>query len=324
MDKKLYGTINGENIYTYTIEKANLSMSVINYGAIITDLSFDNGKKITLVLKHNSLEEYANTKVYYGSTVGRFANRIEKGAFTLNGIKYQLAQNEGENTLHGGIEGFNRKVWQVTEHTENSVTLFYQSADGEQGFPGTLDVTVKYTLTDDNQVVIDYFATTDKDTIVSLTNHSYFNVNGTENTTDNILLYINADNITPADEKLIVHGDYLKVDGTLFDYRKEAPFIKDLSSDKTLGARGCYDENFVLNGSGYRKIAHTFSPTTNLKMEVYTDQPGMQIYTGNPHGIALETQKYPNCINCENYPSPILRKGEEYKTRTAYKFFIEN
>ena len=324
MNKQLYGKINGENIYSYTIKNANLTMSVINYGAIMTDLSFDNdGKQINLVLKHNSLEEYANTKVYYGSTVGRFANRIEKGAFTLNGIAYQLAQNEGENTLHGGIEGFNRKVWQVKELTTNSITLFYQSADGDQGFPGTLDVSVKYTLTDDNQVKIDYLATTDKDTIVSLTNHSYFNVSGTENTTDGILLFIDADNITPADEKLIVHGDYLKVDGTLFDYRKQSPFIKDLSSDKTLGARGCYDENFVLNGSGYRKVAHTLSLITNLKMEIYTDQPGMQIYTGNPHGIALETQKYPNCINCENYPSPILRKGEEYKTTTAYKFSLE-
>ena len=115
----------------------------------------------------------------------------------------------------------------------------------------------------------------------------------------------------------------MKVDGTLFDYRKQSPFIKDLSSDKTLGARGCYDENFVLNGSGYRKVAHTLSPITKLKMEIYTDQPGMQIYTGNPHGIALETQKYPNCINCENYPSPILRKGEEYKTTTAYRFSLE-
>ena len=324
MDKKIYGTINGEDVYSYTLKNANLTMSVINFGAIMTDLSFDdNGKKIDLVLKHNSLEEYSTTKVYYGATVGRFANRIDKGAFTLNGTKYQLAQNEGENTLHGGIEGFNRKVWQVKEYLENSITFFYQSADGEQGFPGNLDVAVKYTLTDDNQVTIDYFATTDKDTIVSLTNHSYFNVSGTENTTDGILLYINADNITPADEKLIVRGDYLNVEGTLYDYRKEVPFIKDLSADKTLGARGCYDENFVLNGTGYRKIAHIFSPVTNLKMEVYTDQPGMQIYTGNPHGVALETQKYPNCINCENYPSPILRKGEEYKSRTAYKFILK-
>ena len=324
MNKELYGTINGENIYTYTIKNANLKMSVINYGGIITDLTFDdNGKKIDLVLKHNSLEEYANTKVYYGATVGRFANRLEKGQFELNGIKYQLAQNEGETTLHGGIEGFNRKVWKVKEHTENSITLFYQSIDGEQGFPGTLDVTVKYTLTDANELVIDYFACTDKDTIVSLTNHSYFNVSGVEKTTDGILLYINADNITPADEKLIVHGDFLRVDGTLFDYRKETPFIRDLSSDKTLGARGCYDENFALNGTGYRKVAHTFSPITKLKMEVCTDQNGLQVYTGNPHGIALETQNYPNCINCKTYPSPILRKGEDYKSRTAYKFTIE-
>ncbi len=324
MNRRLYGTICGENIHSYTIKNANLSMSVINYGAIITDLTFDdNGKKIDLVLKHNSLEEYANTKVYYGSIVGRFANRIEKGLFILNGAQYQLAQNEGETTLHGGIEGFNRKVWKVLEHTENSITLFYQSVDGEQGFPGTLDVTVKYTLTDDNQVVIDYFATTDKDTIVSLTNHSYFNVNGIENTTAGILLYINADKITPADEKLIVHGDFLKVDGTLFDFRNETTFIRDLSSDNTLGARCCYDENFALNGTGYRKVAHTISPITKLKMEVYTDQAGMQIYTGNPHGIALETQNYPNCINCENYPSPILRQGEEYKSRTAYKFRLE-
>ncbi len=324
MNKRLYGTICGENIYIYTMKNSNLTMNIINYGAIILDLAYnDNGEKIDLVLKHDSLEEYANTKVYYGATVGRFANRIEKGQFVLNGEKYQLAQNEGETTLHGGIDGFNRKIWKVLEHTENSITLFYQSADGEQGFPGTLDTKVKYTLTDDNQLIIDYFATTDKDTIVSLTNHSYFNVSGTQNTTDGILLYINADNITPADEKLIVRGEFLKVDGTLFDYRKESPFIRDLSSDKTLGKRGCYDENFALNGKGYRKVAHTFSPKTNLKMEVYTDQPGMQIYTGNPHGIALETQNYPNCINCENYPSPILRKGEEYKSRTAYKFFIE-
>lgn len=324
MTKEFYGHTNGKDIYKYTIKNANLQMSVINYGAIIEDLTFIdlNNQNVSLVLKRNTLDEYIADRSYLGAVIGRFCNRIENGRFMLNGVKYQVTQNQKGNLLHGGEQGFNKKVWQVKQVTDNSITLFYQSVDGEEGFPGNLDTTVKYTLTSENKLQIEYFATTDKDTIVNLTNHTYFNVNGIENTTEGIELQIDSDNITAVDSNRIPHGDLTEVRGTLFDFNQKREFNCDLSGNQILSARGHYDENFVLNGQGIRRIAQISSKNTGIVMQVITDQPCMQIFSGNSKGIALETQGYPNSINCPLFPSPILRKGEVYKTITEYAFYI--
>ena len=324
MTKEFYGHANGKDIYKYTIKNANLQMSVINYGAIIEDLTFIdlNNQNVSLVLKRNTLDEYIADRSYMGAVIGRFCNRIENGRFMLNGVKYQVTQNQKGNLLHGGEQGFNKKVWQVKQVTDNSITLFYQSADGEEGFPGNLDITVKYTLTSENKLQIEYFATTDKDTIVNFTNHTYFNVNGIENTTEGIELQIDSDNITAVDSNRIPHGDLTEVRGTLFDFNQKREFNCDLSGNQILSARGHYDENFVLNGQGIRRIAQISSKNTGIVMQVITDQPCMQVFSGNSKGIALETQGYPNSINCPLFPSPILRKGEVYKTITEYAFSL--
>lgn len=324
MTKEFYGHANGKDIYKYTIKNANLQMSVINYGAIIEDLTFIdlNNQNVSLVLKRNTLDEYIADRSYMGAVIGRFCNRIENGRFMLNGVKYQVTQNQKGNLLHGGEQGFNKKVWQVKQVTDNSITLFYQSVDGEEGFPGNLDTTVKYTLTSENKLQIEYFATTDKDTIVNLTNHTYFNVNGIENTTEGIELQIDSDNITAVDSNRIPHGDLTEVRGTLFDFNQKREFNCDFSGNQILSARGHYDENFVLNGQGIRRIAQISSKNTGIVMQVITDQPCMQIFSGNSKGIALETQGYPNSINCPLFPSPILRKGEVYKTITEYAFSL--
>lgn len=324
MTKEFYGHANGKDIYKYTLKNANLQMSVINYGAIIEDLTFIdlNNQNVSLVLKRNTLDEYIADRSYMGAVIGRFCNRIENGRFMLNGVKYQVTQNQKGNLLHGGEQGFNKKVWQVKQVTDNSITLFYQSVDGEEGFPGNLDTTVKYTLTSENKLQIEYFATTDKDTIVNFTNHTYFNVNGIENTTEGIELQIDSDNITAVDSNRIPHGDLTEVRGTLFDFNQKREFNCDFSGNQILSARGHYDENFVLNGQGIRRIAQISSKNTGIVMQVITDQPCMQIFSGNSKGIALETQGYPNSINCPLFPSPILRKGEVYKTITEYAFSL--
>ena len=324
MTKEFYGHANGKDIYKYTIKNANLQMSVINYGAIIEDLTFIdlNNQNVSLVLKRNTLDEYIADRSYLGAVIGRFCNRIENGRFMLNGVKYQVTQNQKGNLLHGGEQGFNKKVWQVKQVTDNSITLFYQSVDGEEGFPGNLDTTVKYTLTSENKLQIEYFATTDKDTIVNFTNHTYFNVNGIENTTEGIELQIDSDNITAVDSNRIPHGDLTEVRGTLFDFNQKREFNCDFSGNQILSARGHYDENFVLNGQGIRRIALISSKNTGIVMQVITDQPCMQVFSGNSKGIALETQGYPNSINCPLFPSPILRKGEVYKTITEYAFSL--
>lgn len=321
MKKELFGKIGDKEVYKYFLSCGEIEADIINYGGIITDIRVKDksGNKISTVVGYETLEQYIAGKSFYGAIIGRFGNRIEGGKFILDGVEYNVSQNEGRNTLHGGMEGFDRKIWTVKNVTDSSIELFYSSPDGEEGFPGELDVTVTYTL-EDNSIRIDYSAVTDKPTVVSLTNHSYFNVKGVDKTTDDLKLFIGADKITPVDSELIPHGEFMDVENTLFDFRTPKPFICDLSADKVLSKRGCFDENFVLNGTGLRKIASIESEETGLIMEVISDCPGMQIYTGNPNGIALETQNFPNAVNCAEYPSAVLRPGEEYKTTTIYKY----
>lgn len=318
--RALFGKFNSQDVYCYTLRQGNLEVSILTYGGIVQSIRYPDkqGNPLSIALTRESVEAYQNGDGYYGAIIGRLGNRIENGQFTLNGKTYHLTQNEGNNTLHGGKSGFHDKLWEVLSESETQLRLRYISPDGEEGFPGTLQAIVTYTLENEG-LRIDYEAQCDQDTIVNLTNHTYFNLHGIDKTTEGLLLSIDADQITPVDEKLIPHNTFLAVENTLYDFRTPRPFRTDLSQDPVLNKRGCYDENFVLNGEGLRKIATLSSSESGISMDVWTDQPGMQIYTGNPNGIALETQNFPNAIHCDRYPSPILKKGELYKTTTIYQ-----
>ncbi len=320
-----FGTLNGMPINKYIISNSNLIVKVMPYGATITDIIYinDENTPLNIALNYASFNEYLTQKAYYGAIIGRYANRIGCAKFSLNGKDYNVSKNENGNCLHGGVNGFDKKIWQVETLKNNSITFSLTSADGEEGFPSTVKVLVTYTVTNDNSLKIEYNAVSDGDTYINLTNHSYFNLSGIENRVDDNMLYINANKITKTTIELIPNGEYINVFNTLYDFNEPRYFIKDLSSDETLSKRGCYDDNYVLNGSGFRKVASLSSNETKLKMNVYTDQKGMQIYTGNAHGIALETQNFANAMNVNGFPSPLLKKGERYKTVTEYKFFIE-
>ena len=320
MKNSVFGNINGKEVLKYTLTNGKMEADVITYGATLAALRVEkDGKIINTVLGYDSLEGYQNGTAYYGAIIGRFGNRIGGARFLLNGKEYKVGANEGNNSLHGGFKGFDKKIWQAKPISDNALELSLLSPDGEEGFPGNLKVTVTYSLTEDNALAIEYNAVSDADTVINLTNHAYFNVGGTEDTTKGLKLQIFADKITPGDKELIPHGDFKTVDGTLYDFRTQREFVCDLSADSVLKDRGCFDENYVLNGEGDRLAATLYSSKTGLKMEVYTDQAGIQIYTGNPNGIALETQNFPNCVNCPEYPSAVLKKGEIYHTVTKYK-----
>lgn len=322
MKSRVFGFINGEEVVKYTLTNGRIEADILNYGGTITAIRVPDvhGKMTDVVLGYETLDQYIAGKAYLGALIGRYGNRIEKATFVLNGEQYKVGCNEGPNSLHGGIQGFDRKIWKVLPEGDDKLTLSYLSPHGEEGFPGNLQVTVTYAVTPEDGLSIEYRAVSDRDTVINLTNHAYFNVNGTENATDGIELWINADQITPTDAALIPHNTFKSVEGTLYDFRTGHPFVWDLTSDPVLGKRGCYDDNFVLNGTGMRKVSYIRSGKTGITMEVITDQPGMQIYTGNKKGIALETQNFPNAMNCPAYPSPILRAGENYHTITIYRF----
>lgn len=314
----------GKTVSLYTLKNDKMEADVLTYGGTVTAIRVPDreGNLMNVVLCHENLTDYAHKKGYVGALVGRFGNRIGNAAFCIDGTEYKVSVNEKGNCLHGGLKGFDKKHWMVVSEKETELVLSYVSPDGEEGFPGNLEVTVIYSLTESGGLRIAYKAVTDRDTTINLTNHSYFNPNGQEEPTDGLLLSIDADGITAVDEALIPHGEFTQVEGTLFDFRQERPFICDLSSDPVLGKRGCYDENFVLNGEGFRCISTLYSAKTGILLETYTDQPGMQIYTGNKKGIALETQNFPNAINCPNFPNAILRAGDTYHTETEYRFSI--
>lgn len=313
----------GKSVSVYTLKNEKLEADILTYGGTVTAIRVPDkeGNLANVAMCHENLTDYAHKRGYVGALVGRFGNRIGKAAFCIDGKTYTVSVNEKGNCLHGGLKGFDKKHWTVVSAAERELVLSYLSPDGEEGFPGNLQVTVTYSLTESG-LLIDYKAVSDKDTAINLTNHSYFNLNGPDGTTDGLLLTINADAITKVDEELIPHGEFTSVEGNLFDFRQPRPFICDLSAHPVLGKRGCYDENFVLSGEGFRCVSTLYSEKTGIFMEVYTDQPGMQIYTGNKKGIALETQNFPNAINCPNFPNAILRAGDTYHTETEYRFTI--
>ncbi len=323
MKKELYGRVGNEEVFCYTLSEKDIEVDVLSYGGIIADIRVPDkmGRMTSVVLKKRSLAEYRSDTAYVGALIGRYANRIAGGGFTLNGKPYPLTKNEGENTLHGGKEGFHRKNLKETAFTERSVTLLFDSPDGEEGFPGHLTGSVTYALSP-SALSIEYRAVCDSDTFISLTNHTYLNPNGEGSLTEGLLLSINADSYTPVDGHLIPTGRIRSVENTPFDFREERPFLGDLSGDEALKARGCYDENFVLRGEGLREAATLYSKGNGIRATLFTDRPGLQIYTGNSHGVALEPQAFPNACNEPSFPTPLLQAGEKYQALTHYVFSV--
>jgi aldose 1-epimerase len=340
--KSSFGKLaDGTEIEQYTLRNAKGSIAkIITYGATLTELWLPDksGKNADVVLGFDKIEGYAGDQPYFGAIVGRYANRIAKGKFTLDGKEYSLFINNGPNSLHGGKIGFNRKVWKaepVKVARGAAVKFTYVSADGEEGYPGTLTVHVTYELTDDNAVKVSYHASTDKPTVVNLTNHSYFNLSGagSGDVLKNVV-QLNADRYTPVDDTLIPTGELKSVEGTPFDFRKATP-IGDRSG-KIPGIAG-YDHNFVLNGKTgtLRQIGDLSDPASGRSMEIWTTEPGVQLYIGigldgsikgvggayeKFGAVCLETQHFPDSPNHPNFPSTVVRPGKDYRSETIYKF----
>jgi aldose 1-epimerase len=334
------------DVMAYTLaNRSGATVQVINYGATITSIRVPdrNGKMEDVVLGHDSLPGYIKGSSYFGAIVGRYGNRIGKGQFQLDGKQYQLAVNDGENHLHGGRTGFNKVFWEgkiLSDTGEPSVQFQYISQDGEEGYPGTVTLKVTYTLTDKNELRIGYVGTTDKPTILNPTQHSYFNLAG--DFTKTILghkLLIESDAITPVDKGLIPTGQLLNVQGTPFDFRTATEIgarINDSSEQLAFGHG--YDHNWVLKGNAgqVRKAAELFEPTSGRVLTLFTDQPGLQFYTGNfldgmakgKNGISyqrrtalcLETQAFPDTPNKPQFPQVALRPGQTYHQTTIYQF----
>jgi aldose 1-epimerase len=340
-----WGDYQGEQVYLYTITNDNgAEMKVTNYGGRITALKVPakNGKMVDVVLGLDSLEGYLNNPNNFGAAIGRYGNRIADGQFTIDGKTYHIAQNNGDNHLHGGFVGFDQRVWNikaVEENGEVSLVLTYTSQDGEEGFPGELDIEMTYTLTNNNSVIIDYRAVTDKPTPVNLTNHSYFNLNGANDTALDHELMINADTYTPIDDEWIPTGAIAELEGTPMDFSEPTNIGARIDNDFVQLENGAgYDHNYVLNTKGNLNevAASLYEPATGIMMKVYTTEPGVQLYTGNfldgsitgkegkvyekHYAVCLETQHFPDSPNVDYFPSTILRPGEVYKTTTIYDF----
>lgn len=346
MKKCFFGkTPEGKNVDLYILKnKQGTEAGIINYGGIITYLKTPDkhGHLEDIVLGFDNLEAYLKNNFYFGCLVGRYSNRIAKGKFSLNDKQYSLAVNNGENHLHGGIKGFDKVVWNVTEYksenNESSLSLNYLSEEAEEGYPGNLDVNVKYTLTEKNELKIQYQATTDKDTIINLTNHSYFNLLGSGEIFNHQIM-INSDYFTPIDNTQIPTGEIKSVTNSPFDLRELTEIKNKINTtdEQILIANG-YDHNWVLNSKEDISIlaVKVYEPNSGRILEVYTTQPGIQFYTGNflnntiigknnhiydfRTGFCLETQHFPDSPNQSNFPSTVLKVDEIYNQTTIYKF----
>jgi aldose 1-epimerase len=345
--KSVFGKLSDSTpVDLYTLRnKSGIEARIITYGGIVVSIDTPdrNGKLDDIVLGFDSLSGYVHDSPYFGAIVGRYANRIAKGRFTLDGKTYQLPVNNAPNSLHGGDHGFDKVVWNATPFDSAGgvgVVMTHVSPDGDQGYPGTVRVQVTYTLTDSNQLSVDYRATTDKATPINLSNHSYFNLSGgaTRDILDHVLT-LTADRYTPVDSTLIPTGDLAPVAGTPFDFRTPTAIGARINANDEQLRRGRgYDHNFVLvqGAPGLTHAAHVFEPTSGRTLDVYTDQPGVQFYTGNfldgtVHGkkgraygfrfaLCLETQHFPDSPNEPAFPSTILRPGQEFSSRTVFAF----
>ena len=333
MQIKSIGFIDGKEIKEFTLKSGNASASIINYGGIITKYIYDG---VDVVLGYNTIEEYAKGSDYFGATVGRVCNRIDMGKFNLNGKSYQLSINDNTNSLHGGTNGFSKKVFDY-EVKDRTLMLSYLSKDGEEGYPANLLVKVNFYL-DENGLNVDFSAQADGDTICNLTNHSYFNLNG-HGQGDTLLhkLYIDADYILPINQRFVPTGNKYSVDNTPFDFRNLTKIGHRIDQDnEQLKIAGGYDHAYYLNGKGVRKIATLIGDKTNIKLDVITDQVSVQFYGGNfldnvngkddkiygyRSAVCLEVQGCPNAINCPEYPSVVLRANEVYTSKLIYKLY---
>ena len=334
-----FGQVKGSEVYLFTItNKSGSFVKITNYGATVTEVVVPDvrGHLDDIVLGFSTLEDYLGEQPYMGCVCGRVANRVAGASFTLDKKEYTLAANAGNNCLHGGISGFDKKVWHAEEFVdadEAGVRLHYISPDGEEGFPGKLDLTVKYIFTAANELKIVYKATTDRPTYLNLTNHSYFNLTGCREDVINHELMLNADQITEVTADLIPTGKFLEVGGTAFDFTKS----KSIGTDAAAAGNG-YDQNFVLNkeAEGLTLAATVYEQVTGRVMEVFTTEPGVQLYTANyldgtlkgkkgilyrkHFGLCLETQHFPDAIHHPHFPSSVLRPGELYSQETIYRF----
>ncbi|AFK05016.1 Aldose 1-epimerase [Emticicia oligotrophica DSM 17448] len=346
IEKVDFGNLpSGEKAELYTLKNANgMVVKITNYGGIITNwLAPDkNGKYVDIALGSDSLKDYLDASPYFGALVGRYGNRIAKGKFTLDGKTYTLAQNNGVNALHGGKKGFDKVLWNATpiDGEEPQLKLTYTSADGEEGYPGKLDVEVIYTLQKDNSLKIDYQAKTDKATVVNLTNHAYFNLTGdfTKEVLDHEVI-LNADKFLPVDETLIPTGELKAVAGTPFDFTKSFKIgarINDPKDVQIKYGKG-YDHCWVFTDTSnkLKNVASVYEPNSGRVLEVFTTEPAIQFYTGNfldgkakgkgvsykfRTGFCLETEHYPDSPNQAKFPTTVLKPNETYQTTTIYKF----
>jgi aldose 1-epimerase len=343
VNKASFGAVGGKQVDIYTLTNANgMVAKIMTYGAIVTELDTPdrNGKLDDVVLGFDSLEGYLQKEPYFGAIVGRVGNRIANGRFTLNGKAYQLAKNDGKNHLHGGLKGFDKVVWDakiVSVATGTAVEFSYLSKDGEEGYPGNCSVKVVYGLTNSNELTISYTVTTDQDTPVNVTNHSYFNLGGPENGSilDHSIL-IDADRYTPVNSGLIPTGELKSVAGTPMDFRQSTRIGEHI---KEVGGNPVgYDHNYVINGGGgtLSPVATVYEPKSGRVMDVTSTEPGVQFYSGNfldgtltgkkgvvynqYWGLALETQHFPDTPNQPNFPTDILKAGQTYNSETVYRF----
>lgn len=344
--KREFGSLpGGETAYLFTLDNGRgVKAEITNYGGIVKSLFVKNknGGFTDVVLGRDTLEEYLDNFGFYGALIGRHANRIAGAEFELGGKVFKVGANEGRNSLHGGVVGFDKKLWdaELIDGDEPSLKLTLTSPDMDEGFPGTLNVTVTYTVTKENALRIDYKALSDKDTVVNLTNHSYFNLGGhASGEMTNQRLQINASFYTPNCAECMPTGEVLSVEGTPFDFRQPKPIGQDIGSDsEQIKMFGGYDHNFVIDGRGYRLGARAECDETGIVMSMYTDKPAVQLYTTNgveegrvckdgtvyqTHcAFCLETQYFPNSMKFAHYPSPVLKAGEEYSFTTEYRFSL--
>lgn len=347
-------TINNKPVKLYVMKNANdMEVCVTNYGGRIISICAPdkNGKPVDVVLGYDNIAQYADTlnnASDFGAAIGRYANRINKGQITINGKKIQLPKNNYGHCLHGGPSGWQYQVYDATQVNDTTMKLVMHSPDGDNHFPGNVTATVTYTLLSNNSLDIKYEAITDKETVINMTNHSYFNLSGDPSKAGtNMVLYINADNYTPADSTFMTTGQIKSVYGTPMDFTKRHPLfqtIGDVSWQDIKNAHG-YDHNWCLNtykngkGDDTKVAASLYSPETGIYLEMFTTEPGVQVYTGNfldgtkmgkkgiiypkQASVCLESQKYPDSPNKKNFPSPYLKPGETYTSHTIFKFSVK-
>lgn len=343
--KKINKTVDGKDIYIYRLSNDNdVNVEIMNYGGVVLSINTPDryGKTKDIVLGFGDIEDYKTSTVYFGALVGRCANRIQDAQITIDGTVYNLAKNDGNNHLHGGNEGFDKKVWSSeikTDGVDEYLQLTYLSRDGEENYPGNLNVVVNYKLNNENELIIEYKAKSDKDTVVNLTNHSYFNLSGHD--AGDILnhkLKIYGDKITTADEQSIPRGEIRNIKGTPMDFTSFRTIGESIDDDyDQLNNGHGYDHNWIINGEENKLniVAEVYEEKFGRKMDVYSTMPGVQFYSGNflegqkgkdgiiysrRAGLCLETQYYPNALANSSFPNTILKAGEEYNHTTIYKF----